>query len=260
MKQATSLPDAVQTLVRRAVVEKDGVGMSPAEVYKLTVGTDMFFLKTSNTVYGNTTYSVRREGAVLQWLHDKLPVPEIVLLESNETHECLVTRSVEGVALSAIEDTGFVVDCYAECISRLQSIAIPGCPFDASIDSRLRELNYLLEHGLAAMDDFTNGSHGFGSVEALLTFLQNERQAETLAFSHGDIGSSNIFVKDGTISGIIDWGRGGVADVHVDISFAANSIAEDLGDQTYVDRFLQILGTQVDTKKIRYFQLLDELF
>jgi hypothetical protein len=32
MKQATGLPDAVQTLVKRAVAEKDGVGMSPAEV------------------------------------------------------------------------------------------------------------------------------------------------------------------------------------------------------------------------------------
>lgn len=172
MKQFASLPEAVQTLVKRAVAEKDGVGMSPAEVYKLTLNNDVFFLKIANTVYKNTTYSVRREGAVLQWLHGKLPVPDV----------------------------------------------------------------------------------------ALLAFLQNERQAETLAFSHGDLGGSNIFVKDGNISGFIDWGRGGVADVHVDISFAANSILEDLGDRTSVDRFLGTASTRVDPKKLRYFQLLDELF
>lgn len=110
------------------------------------------------------------------------------------------------------------------------------------------------------MDDFVNGDHGFGSVKDLLAYLEHERQAESIALSHGDIGSSNIFVKNGNIAGYIDWGRGGIADAHVDISFAVHSLLEDLGDLTLVEQFYKKIHIEIDPKKLRYFQLLDELF
>ena len=74
------------------------------------------------------------------------------------------------------------------------------------------------------------------------------------------LGDSNIFVKDGKVSGFIDLGRSGRADKWYDIAFCVRSIREDIGEEQYVELFFDLLGIKPDWEKIKYYILLDELF
>ena len=94
----------------------------------------------------------------------------------------------------------------------------------------------------------------------LYDFFKTEKPEEELVFSHGDLGDSNIFVKDGKVSGFIDLGRSGRADKWYDIAFCVRSIREDIGEEQYVELFFDLLGIKPDWEKIKYYILLDELF
>ncbi|EPX1481041.1 phosphotransferase [Campylobacter jejuni] len=100
----------------------------------------------------------------------------------------------------------------------------------------------------------------FKDPRELYDFLKTEKPEEELVFSHGDLGDSNIFVKDGKVSGFIDLGRSGRADKWYDIAFCVRSIREDIGEEQYVELFFDLLGIKPDWEKIKYYILLDELF
>ena len=60
------------------VQEKDAVGMSAAEVYKCQIEYQAVYLKMINEIYSRTTYSVKREAEVMQWLEGKLNAPKVI--------------------------------------------------------------------------------------------------------------------------------------------------------------------------------------
>ena len=141
------------------------------------------------------------------------------------------------------------------------SIDISDCPYTNSLDSRLAELDYLLNNDLADVDcENWEEDTPFKDPRELYDFLKTEKPEEELVFSHGDLGDSNIFVKDGKVSGFIDLGRSGRADKWYDIAFCVRSIREDIGEEQYVELFFDLLGIKPDWEKIKYYILLDELF
>lgn len=140
-------------------------------------------------------------------------------------------------------------------------IDISDCPYTNSLDSRLAELDYLLNNDLADVDcENWEEDTPFKDPRELYDFLKTEKPEEELVFSHGDLGDSNIFVKDGKVSGFIDLGRSGRADKWYDIAFCVRSIREDIGEEQYVELFFDLLGIKPDWEKIKYYILLDELF
>jgi kanamycin kinase len=77
---------------------------------------------------------------------------------------------------------------------------------------------------------------------------------------HGDYCFPNVVVKDWSLSGFIDLGRCGVADRYHDLAQVARSVRRNLGER-WVAPFLAAYGMdEPDGAKLRYYQLLDELF
>ena len=91
----------------------------------------------------------------------------------------------------------------------------------------------------------------FKDPRELYDFLKTEKPEEELVLSHGDLGDSNIFVKDGKVSGFIDLGRSGRADKWYDMAFCVRSIREDIGEEQYVELFFDVLGIKPDWEKIK---------
>ena len=120
-------------------------------------------------------------------------------------------------------------------------------------------MEYLLENGIAAEEDFYSENTGFPSPSALVKHLKDNIPDQEPAFSHGDMSDGNFFVDGQRISGIIDWGRGGVGDKWFDIAMCIRSVREDLGEQ-HVGLLLERLEEKPDWDKIDYFLLLDVLF
>ncbi len=256
-----SLPDSLQTIVSDYSFSSHGDGMSPCEVYRLTGQEDVLFLKVSERRYENTTYGVGREKDVLRWLDGKLAVPPVVHFASDDDREYLLTAEADGVSLYERKDFGptEVIDTYLEALRLIQSIDHAECPITISAESRLVELEYLLESGVAAEEDFYSGNTGFPSPSALVKYLKDNIPDQEPTFSHGDMSDGNFFVDGQHISGIIDWGRGGVGDKWFDIAMCIRSVREDLGEQ-HVRLLLERLEQKPNWDKIEYFLLLDVMF
>lgn len=244
---------------------KDTEGMSPAKVYKLVGENENLYLKMTDSKYKGTTYDVKREKDMMLWLEGKLPVPEVLYFEQHEGWNNLLMSEVNGVMCSEEYETEQnpekIIELYAECIRLFQSIDISDCPFNNNIDSRLAELDYLMNNNLADVDcENWEEDTLFKDPRELYDFLKMKKPKEELVFSHGDLGDSNILVKNGRISGFIDLGRSGKADKWYDIAFCVRSIREDIGEEKYVKLFFDLLGIEPDWEKINYYILLDELF
>ncbi|GFN34540.1 phosphotransferase [Tepidimicrobium xylanilyticum] len=69
-----------------------------------------------------------------------------------------------------------------------------------------------------------------------------------------------FFRKDNRISGFIDLGRGGIADIYQDIALAVRSFKNKFKTDKYIDLFFEYLGIEPDWERINYYILLDELF
>lgn len=130
-----------------------------------------------------------------------------------------------------------------------------------SLDSCLVELDYLLNNDLVDVDcENWEEDILFKDLCELYDFLKMEKFEEEFVFFYGDLGDSNIFVKDGKVSGFIDFGRSGRVDKWYDIVFCVWLIREDIGEEQYVELFFDLLGIKFDWEKIKYYILLDELF
>ena len=255
----------LKKLIEKYRCVKDTEGMSPAKVYKLVGENENLYLKMTDSRYKGTTYDVEREKDMMLWLEGKLPVPKVLHFERHDGWSNLLMSEADGVLCSEeYEDEQSpekIIELYAECIRLFHSIDISDCPYTNSLDSRLAELDYLLNNDLADVDcENWEEDTPFKDPRELYDFLKTEKPEEELVFSHGDLGDSNIFVKDGKVSGFIDLGRSGRADKWYDIAFCVRSIREDIGEEQYVELFFDLLGIKPDWEKIKYYILLDELF
>ena len=146
----------LKKLIEKYRCVKDTEGMSPAKVYKLVGENENLYLKMTDSRYKGTTYDVEREKDMMLWLEGKLPVPKVLHFERHDGWSNLLMSEADGVLCSEeYEDEQSpekIIELYAECIRLFHSIDISDCPYTNSLDSRLAELDYLLNNDLADVD------------------------------------------------------------------------------------------------------------
>ena len=83
-----------------------------------------------------------------------------------------------------------IIELYAECIRLFHSIDISDCPYTNSLDSRLAELDYLLNNDLADVDcENWEEDAPFKDPRELYDFFKDGKPGRgTLSFPHGDLG------------------------------------------------------------------------
>ena len=80
------------------------------------------------------------------------------------------------------------------------------------------------------------------------------------ALIHGDYCLPNIMGNQDEISGFIDLGRAGIADIWQDIALCMRSMHRNFGTRKYEEMLLECLGKKQDNEKLEYYILLDEMF
>jgi len=244
---------------------KDTEGWSPAQVYKLEKNSDVLFLKQSNAIFNRTTYNVKREKDIIEWLSQRLGTPEIIHYEESKEFNSLLMTHVGGISLENYKSTITIeeyIDFYIEIIKQIHSISIDQCPHNNCIDNRLYELKYLINNDLADIDSNNwekETRNRFKTCHDLFDYINTNKPEENLIFSHGDITNSNIFIEHNQIK-IIDLGRCGLADKWLDIAFCVREIKEASNDNKWIGLFFEKLQLKPDWDKIDYYILLDELF
>lgn len=265
VESAVNIPESIQKIINTTEYTTDTIGMSNSSV---------FLFNDKVLKLEEDWYESENEYQVMKWLKDKLPVPEVICHEKQDGKSYLLMSKMTDKMLCDefyMTNPELVVELLVKALKLLWQVDISDCPFDASIDKKLKMAKYNLEHDNVDLDNVepeTFGEGGFENAEALLNWLIQNKPEEELVFTHGDFCLPNIFAKEDEISGFIDLGRAGVADKYQDIAICYRSLKHNFegkyGGEKNVnfnsDILFEKLGIIPNWDKIKYYILLDELF
>ena len=250
-------PDELKNILLGMKLKEDDIGKSTSKVLRYYDDQKAYYLK----IQANA--EIIREAQILDWLKGKLPVPEIMYYDFYEGYGYLLLAEIEGQILSSsyyLNRPEEPVKLLADGIKILQSISIDNCSFDARLDRKLEIALNNIKNNLVDIADWEEDNKFSSPVELFIYLKNNRPKNQTLSFTHGDYTLANILGKGSRISGFIDWGRGGVADIYQDIALAVRSLKHKFNTDKYIDLFFKYLDTEPDWERINYYILLDELF
>ncbi len=259
------IPPSIASLLPHETFRTEGIGMSGANVL---VFPDRV-LKTQPL-----SPDALRERQMLQWLPGRIPSPRLLAWEERaDTSYLLMTRLPGDMACSELwlARPQELVEVLAQALGSLWQVDITHCPSDCRLAHKLRQARCNVEQGLVDVENTepeTFGPGGFADPEELLRWLEANAPREEPVLSHGDFCLPNVFLRDGQLSGFLDLGRCGIADKWCDIAILARSLRHNFSGY-YTGKpspgyreemFFEALGIAPDPEKLRYYQLLDELF
>lgn len=262
------IPEKICRLIGDEKYETDKIGMSESSV-----------LMYENKILKVQEYNeeAANEYRMLQYLHEKLPVPQVYAHEISDGKSYLLMSKCPGEMSCSHEymrNPSVLCKLLANGLKRLWSIDISACPSDQRLSHKLVQAEYNIENGLVDLDNVepdTFGENGFRNPAELLQWLYDNKPEEELVFSHGDYCLPNIFGIHDEVTGYIDLGKTGISDKWCDIALCYRSLSHNYSgkyncdaDHTYPDYDELLLFRELDIKpdweKIRYYILLDELF
>lgn len=214
-----------------------------------------------------------REYNALKFLDGKLPVPEIICFQKENGYNYLLMSKLKGVmACSCIKDLNSLIELLADGLKQFWSVDITDCTLNSTLDKKLKAAKFNIDNDLVDIDDFeenTIGVNGFKDINALYNFLINNKPKEDLVFTHGDYCLPNVFSDGEKITGFLDLGKAGIADRWQDIAPCVRSLKYNIcsinkqPEQIFLDyknKLYNLLGIEENSKKLKYYILLDELF
>lgn len=250
----------VKEFIKDAKVNKISIGCSGDSVREVIREDGTYYVKIAKS------NKLDKEYFMFNYLkNNKSLVPEVVYFNYDGNISTLITKKLEGDMICCDEifdDMYHVVDLASEAIKILQSINISNCPFYNNLDIKLATAKYNIDNKLVSTKDMSEESQKrFGSVEKLYEYLINNKiKEEKLCFSHGDLSIPNIFYKDEKITGFVDLGDSGIADVWYDIAILVKSLRRNYETEEAEKYLFKKLNIKPDYKVIEYYILLTDLF
>lgn len=224
------------------------------------------------------TASTRRELLAerdrLLWLAaTPVPAADVLDWDDDGSTATLVTSTVAGVPASALDRSraeGATVSLVGLLVS-LHALPIRSCPFDRRLAITLGLAIDAVAAGEVDEDDFDEERVGRTAADLLAELQVATPQAKheeyrDLAVCHGDACLPNVLLDPGTleVTGIVDVGRLGVADRHLDLALLARSMSARNLNPGYglvlADRMLATYPSDVDPWRLGFYRLLDEFF
>ncbi|HET7616836.1 MAG TPA: APH(3') family aminoglycoside O-phosphotransferase [Bacillales bacterium] len=255
------VPKSMERHVVGCKWKQESIGMSGADVYFLqNPSGSNYYLKKQRI---GQPEMLKAEQERLDWLCDKLPVPDVAAYELAGDTEFLLTTEVKGVhaASSAICANAEVsVRLLAHGLKCIHAVSVDDCPFDETLPVKLAEARRRLENDWVDEDDFDESRVRKTAAELYRELLALRPSEEDLVFTHGDYCMPNIIINHGELGGFIDWGRAGVSDRYQDLALATRSIAQNYGREWILPFFRYYGISYPDEGKIKYYQLLDEFY
>jgi aminoglycoside phosphotransferase len=236
------------------------VGHSAARVFRLKFsGKATVYLKTSPV---DSFPSLLKEKKLLEWLREKLPVPQPLMFAKGKAQSYLLLSEIPGVDASDAYFKGKereVIEQLAAGLKKIHSLPISDCPFDARLDYKIEMAERLMLNGLVDESDFDEIRQGKTAQELFGELIETKPAEEDLVFTHGDYCVPNIILENEKISGYVDWGNAGIADRYQDIALLARSVKYNFGEE-WTEFLFEKLEFKPDLQKIHFYTLLDEFF
>lgn len=238
--------------------ERETIGCSKAGVYRYSSPGKTLYLKIEQK-----QGELEVEYNNMLWLQGKLPVPEIIEWVHEGDFNYLLVTGLQGRMLCDdfyLKNPELAVSLLAKGINMMRSLDISECSIYNGTDKKLKDAEKNIGMGIVDMDDWEENNR-FSSPEELLNHLKrNIPKTEEIVFTHGDYCLPNIFADDNGITGFIDLGRAGVADLWQDVALCIRSLWHNFKTDKYDGLLLEEIGIPPNQEKLDYYILLDELF
>ncbi|MBP2473712.1 kanamycin kinase/aminoglycoside 3'-phosphotransferase-2 [Crossiella equi] len=245
-------------------------GESGAQVWRAggrpgdTDGRGCFIKVALHPPHPDPSFLPHEEAARCQWLAARgFPAPEVVEHGAEDGMSWLVTRALPGRPATGPWSPAQAVaaaDALADLARALHALPVADCPFDRRLAVTVPLARAAAEAGAVNLADLDEEREGW-PVARLLDELDRTLPAtEETVVCHGDLCTPNVLLDPDTlaVTGVLDLGRLGVADRHLDLALVSRSLADNGLD---ADRFLASYGyPRQDWDRIAFYRLLDEFF
>ena len=232
-------------------IEEISIGCN-SKVYKIRKKSKTFYLKIAN--------HLSQESIRLDYLKDKISVPEKVFYEKYNDKSYILTKEVKGEMLCSdyycshpLKGIDIIVDAF----NQIYNIDYSDCTIDETIDVKIKEIENRFS-SIKESDISENILREFHTKEAILKYLKGNKPKQIIGFTHGDMSLPNIFALNDHFSGLIDVGNAGLSDIYFDLVICEMSIERNYGKE-YVDIFYNKIGIEKDEFKSKYYRVLMSL-
>lgn len=230
-------------------IEKITIGCSGKKVYKIRKKSKVFYLKVAN--------HLSKESISLDYLKDKVIVPEKVFYEKYNGMSYLLTKSLNGIMLCDDYFDDHImegIDIIVEAFNALYNIDYSDCVIDETIPVKIKRIEENID--LIKEEDIKKEIlDRFHTKQAILKYLKGNMPKQIIGFTHGDMSLPNIYACNGHFSGLLDTEDAGLSDIYYDLVVCEMSIERNYGEE-YVDVFYEKLGIEKDEFKSDYYRIL----
>lgn len=230
-------------------IEEITIGCSGKKVYKIRKKSKVYYLKVAN--------HLSRESISLDYLEDKVIVPEKVFYEKYNGMSYLLTKSLNGIMLCDDYFDDHImegIDIIVEAFNALYNIDYSDCVIDETIPVKIKRIEENI--GSIKEEDIKKEIlDRFHTKQAILKYLKGNMPKQIIGFTHGDMSLPNIYACNGHFSGLLDTEDAGLSDIYYDLVVCEMSIERNYGKE-YVDVFYEKLGIEKDEFKSDYYRIL----
>ena len=256
----TSLPKELEKIAEDFTWKNCTMGYSGTKVFKLTKNQNILYLKIGSR---NSVFNLKKEKIILEWISDKLPVPEVLYFKKENSKEFLLLSEIKGKAIHIIKsnrERRNAISILAEGLKKIHTINPSYCPTNNNPDRLLELTRTRLRKGHVDSSKFDKRWSDKNPEQLFEGLLKLKPKEYDLVFSHGDYCLPNVLINNNQLSGIIDWPYGGVNDRYFDLAAVTWSISFNYGEE-WVKYFFQDYGIdKIDWDRIFFFQMLNEFF
>jgi kanamycin kinase/aminoglycoside 3'-phosphotransferase-2 len=183
----TKLPPPLAQMISGYKRRQIHTGFSPARVFRLDAkDKETLYLKISPRA---PAHSLRKEKTKLEWLKNRLPVPEVKLFAADENADYLLISAISGMDASddsLKNDIAQIIEQLTGGLKMIHALPIADCPFDERNDRKIELVKKLVENKLVDEDDFDEIRKGRTAESLFHELIENQPAAEDLVFTHGD--------------------------------------------------------------------------
>ncbi len=232
-------------------IEEISIGCN-SKVYRIRKKNKIFYLKIAN--------HLSKESIRLDYLKDKINVPEKVFYEKYNNMSYLLTKEVKGEMLCSdyyCNNPLLGIDIIIEAFNQIYNINYSDCILDETLDTKIKEIEDRFS-SIKESDINENILRRFHTKESILKYIKGNKPKQIIGFTHGDMSLPNIIANNGHFSGLIDVGNAGISDIYFDLVICEMSIERNYGSE-YIQVFYDKLGIEKDDFKSDYYRILMSL-
>lgn len=244
------------------------IGQSDATVCRSPDGGR--FAKIAHTAVGVAELADERDRLI--WLSTvSVGAPRVLDWVERDGAATLVTSTLPGISASAVTAARahIAIRELVTFLLSLHALPVGDCPFRRELAVTVPEASANVAAGRVDEDDFDESRRGLTAAQLLRSLVRDRVRAESLeredlVVCHGDFCLPNVLLDPETltVTGILDVGRLGVADRHLDLALLTRSVASTDLNPAYGPDFAAWVGdrTHADPWRLEYYRLLDEFF